>query len=150
MALASEILARAYEKSKGPFPELEDREVVRRFLALDEELSLLNTLHGLNAANKSVTENRNTILIFSPHGDLEIRTFRDAPDALKSLFELEKQFPDRDIVLVRADTSDEVRLAFRNYFSDAQEFIRLVENGCANWSKKDLAEPGCKASEMSF
>jgi hypothetical protein len=146
MALASEILARAYEKSKGPFPELEDRDVVRRFLALDEELSLLNTLHGLNAANKSVTENRNTILIFSPHGDLEIRTFRDAPDALKSLFELEKQFPDRDIVLVRADTSDEVRLAFRNYFSDAQEFIRLVENGCAKLSgvKKISRNQGVK------
>jgi len=149
MALASEILARAYEKSKGPFPELEDREVVRRFLALDEELSLLNTLHGLNAANKSVTENRNTILIFSPSGDLEIRTFRDAPDALKALFELEKQFPDRDIVLVRADTSDEVRLAFRNYFSDAQEFIRLVENGCAKLSgvKKISRNPGIKRRE---
>lgn len=149
MALASEILARAYEKSKGPFPELEDREVVRRFLALDEELSLLNTLHGLNAANKSVTENRNTILIFSPSGDLEIRTFRDAPEALKALFELEKQFPDRDIVLVRADTSDEVRLAFRNYFSDAQEFIRLVENGCAKLSgvRKISRSPGIKRRE---
>lgn len=134
MALAAEILARADEKSKGPYPELDDREVVRRFLALDEELSLLNTLRGLNAANKAVTENRNTILIFSSSGDLEIRTFRDATDALKSLFELEKQFPDRDIVLVRADTSDDVRLAFRNYFSDARDFILFVENGCTKLS----------------
>jgi hypothetical protein len=34
-------------------------------------------------------------------------------------------------VLVRADTSDEVRVAFKNYFSDAGDFIRLVEDGCA-------------------
>lgn len=134
MALAAEVLARAYEDRRGPFPGVDNSEVVLRFVALDEELSLLKTLHGLNAANKSVTENRNTILIFSSSGDLEIRTFRDAPDALKALFELEKQFPDRDIVLVRADTNEEVRLAFRNYFSDAQEFIRLVENGCAKLS----------------
>jgi ppGpp synthetase/RelA/SpoT-type nucleotidyltranferase len=134
MALAAEILARAYEKSKGPFPVLEDREIVHQFFALDEELSLLATLRGLNAANQAVTEKRNTILIFSHAGDLDIKTFRDATEALKSLFELEKQFPDRDIVLVRADTSDEVRLAFRNYFSDATEFIQLIENGCTKLS----------------
>lgn len=136
MALASEILARAHENAKGPFPELEDRQVVREFLALDAELSLLQTLRGLNAANKAVSENRNAILIFSSSSELEIRDFRDAPDALRALFELEKQFPDRDIVLVRADTSDEVRLAFKNYFSDARDFIRMVEDGCTKLSAR--------------
>lgn len=53
MALAAEILARAGEKLKGPFPALENREVVSRFLALDEELALLGTLRGLNAANQA-------------------------------------------------------------------------------------------------
>ena len=44
---------------------------------------------------------------------------------------LEKQLPELDIVLVRADTSDEVRIAFRNYFSDARDFIQLLDDGCA-------------------
>lgn len=135
MALAGEILARAFEKSKGPFRELADREVVSQFLVLDKQLALLKTLRGLNAADKAVSEKRNAILIFSGSRDLEIRTYRDSTDALRALFELEKQLPDRDIVLVRADTSDEVRLAFRNYFSDARDFIRLVEEGCAKLSK---------------
>jgi putative GTP pyrophosphokinase len=134
MAQASEILARASERSKGPFPDVGDRELVRRFLALDQDIGLLRTLRGLNAADKAVTENRNAILIFSAAGDLEVQTYRDATDALQALFELEKKHPDRDIVLVRADTSDEVRLAFKNYFSDAKDFIRLVENGCAKLS----------------
>ena len=134
MSLASEILARTSEKSKGPFPTLDDRELVRRFITLDGELGLLRTLRGLNAADKAVTENRNAILIFSPSGALEVKTYRDATDALQSLFELEKQHPEYDIVLVRADTSDEVRLAFKNYFSDARDFIRLVEDGCAKLS----------------
>ena len=99
-------------------------------MALDSELGLLKTLRGLNAANRAVSANRNAILIFGSTGDLEVRTFRDAPDALRALFELERELPDRDIVLVRADTSDEVRLAFRNYFSDARDFIRLLEAGC--------------------
>ena len=54
----------------------------------------------------------------------------DAPEALRALFELEKQLPERDVVLVRADSSEDVRLAFRNYFSDAREFIKFIENGC--------------------
>jgi hypothetical protein len=137
MALASEILARSFEKSTGPFPLLDNREVVRRFVDLDHDVGLLRTLRGLNAADKAVTENRNAILIFSPAGDLEVQTFRDATDALQALFELERKFPDRDIVLVRADTSDEVRLAFKNYFSDARDFIRLVEDGCAKLSGMD-------------
>jgi putative GTP pyrophosphokinase len=129
MALASEILARAYEKSKGPFPQLTDREVIRQFVELDAQLGLLRTLRGLNAADKQVTENRNAILMFTPDAELSVKTFRDAPEALAALFELEKAHPDYDIVLVRADTSDEVRVAFRNYFSDARVFIRMIDDG---------------------
>lgn len=139
MALASEILARAFEESKGPFPDLPDREVVQRFLELDKEIGLLRTLRGLNAADKAVTEKRNAILIFSGSGELEVREYRDATDALRALFELERKQPDRDIVLVRADTSEEVRLAFKNYFSDARDFMDLIQKGSTKLSGADRA-----------
>lgn len=130
MALASEVLARAHENLKGPFPNKNDREVLAEFLELDNELQLLQTLRGLNQAKSEVTDKKNTILIFSETGDLEIRSYRYATDALRALLELEKKFPKNDIVLVRADTSEDVRLAFRNYFSDAREFIRLIDSAC--------------------
>lgn len=130
MALASEILARAHEKSTGPFPEASSKELVRNFLQADKELGLLKMLRGLSAANKTISGNRNAILIFSGASELEVRTFRDATDALRALFDLEKELPGRDIVLVRADTSEEVRLAFKNYFSDVRDFIKFVEIGC--------------------
>lgn len=130
MALASEILARVYEGSTGDFPLLSGREVVARFLSLDKETRLLDTLRGLNAAAPATSVNRNAILIFSESGELDIRTFRDATEALRTLFELEKESPGSDIVLVRADTSDEIKLAFKNYFSDARDFIRMIEEGC--------------------
>ena len=134
MSLASEMLARAHEKANGPFPDLKDREVLEQFLALDNELSLMQTLRGLNGAKSEISNKRNTILIFSETGDLETKSFRDATDALRALFELEKQQPKNDIVLVRADSSEEVRLAFRNYFSDAREFVRLMDSACAKLS----------------
>lgn len=149
MALASEILARVHEKLKGPFPDVLDRDLVAQFLALDKELGLLRTLRGLNAANRVVSDRRNAILIFSDTGELEIRTFRDAPDALRALFELERSMPERDIVLVRADTSEEVRLAFRNYFSDARDFIRLLEEGCAKLANPKLTNRPVKKHLVS-
>ncbi|WP_201495709.1 RelA/SpoT domain-containing protein [Rubrivivax sp. A210] len=135
MALASEILARAHENQKGPFPELEDRDVVAQFLAAEKEIGLLEMLRGLNAADRAVSAKKNTILIFEGGRALQMKTYRDATEALRALFELEKEHPERDIVLVRADTSDEVRLAFKNYFSDARDFIQLIEVGCAKLTK---------------
>ncbi len=130
MSLASEILARAYEKCKGPHPELHNSDLVEKFLDIDQELGLLKTLKGLNSADTSITDKKNTILIFSEDGDLEIKTFKGATEALKALFQLEKELPNCDIVLVKADTSEEVRYAFKSYFTDAKDFIRLVEQGC--------------------
>lgn len=150
MSLASEILARAHEGMTGPHPELSNSDLLRDFLSIDKELALIQTLKGLSQAKTEVSDKKNTILNFSEDGSLEIRSFRDATDALRALFELEKQFPKNDIVLVRADTSDEVRTAFRNYFGDAREFIRLVESGCAKISavKRSAAPTARKTSPV--
>jgi putative GTP pyrophosphokinase len=100
----------------------------------------MNMLRGLDAAETDITTKRNTILIFSADGSLEMRSFRDATDALRALFQLEKTSPEKDVVLVRADTSDEIRIAFKNYFSDAREFIQLIERGCTKLSGKKVLE----------
>ncbi len=140
MALASEIMARAYENAAGPYPEKDAHELVNEFLVLDGELKLMNTLRNLNTADQTVSANRNTILIFSESGELEVKTYRDAPEALRALFQLEKDRPGKDIVLVRADTSEDVRFAFKNYFSDAQDFIDLVEKGCQTLSGANVVQ----------
>ncbi len=131
MALASEVMARAFEDAHGPHPDLPERVLVERFLDLDQELGLLNKLRALDAAGSVALGNRHAILISNESGRPDIHTYTDAADALQALFRLEDRFPEKDIVLVRADTAAEVRLAFRNYFADAHDFIELVELGCA-------------------
>lgn len=134
LSLASEIIARTCEDSNSCHPELSDSDLISQFLELDEALGLMRMLRALNSANTEVTEKKNVILIFSDaeggRTDLEMKSYRDATDALRALFQLEKDNPGKDIVLVRADSSEEVRIAFRNYFSDAVEFINLIDNGC--------------------
>ncbi len=105
-------------------------ELLKHFFELDHELGLMRLLRGLNAADSDVRAKRNVILMFSETEELKIRSFANATEALRVLFEMEQNNPGKDIVLVRADTSEDVREAFRNYFSDAREFIDLVERGC--------------------
>lgn len=142
LSLASEIIARAYENSFSCHANLTDEELVAAFLVTDEELGLMRMLRALNSANGEVSEKRNVILIFGEDAEgkpeLETKSFRDATDALRALFELESSNPDKDIVLVRADSSDDVRTAFRNYFSDATEFIKLIDDGCEKLAGKNV------------
>jgi putative GTP pyrophosphokinase len=134
MALASEILARAHEGMTSCSPSLSDEEVVRTFLTLDDEIGLLRLLRGINATESETLTRGNVILMFTDTEELEVETYRDATEALRALFNHEKENPGRDVVLVRAGSSEEVRIAFRNYFSDAREFIRFVEEGCEKLS----------------
>jgi putative GTP pyrophosphokinase len=136
MLLASEILARTHENSKGPIPEINSIDLVKNFKKLDKELNLLNRLRGIKAVNKNPTNYSNTILIFSKSADLEIRNYRKATDAIDDLFKLEKEMPESDIVLVKAGKSEDIRLAFKNYFSDSNDFLRLIDEGCNSLTTK--------------
>jgi hypothetical protein len=132
MALSSEILARNSEHNVGPFPAKSDNDLVVEFERLDREIGLMKLLKGLKVAGPevAVTTKRNTILVYSPDGTLSTLSFRDARTALFVLFDMEKSNPGADIVLVKADKSEDVRLAFKNYFSDAGDFIEQIEKGC--------------------
>lgn len=136
MTFASEILSRAHEGQTSCHPDMADVDVVEAFLKLDDELGLMKTLGELNARGSEGTDYRNLILIFSPEKPLDIRPFRDATEAMRALFVLEREDPSRDVVLVRADSSEDVRIAFKNYFTDASDFIRLIEEGCQKLSGK--------------
>jgi len=134
MSLASEIMARVYENRNGPYPDLDNKALIHDFLELDGELNLLNRLRGLNEADTEVSKRKNVILIMSPDGILETKSYRSGTAALRALFDLEQKYPEFDIVLVKADAPEDVRFAFKNYFSDTRDFVRLLEDACSELS----------------
>jgi putative GTP pyrophosphokinase len=95
---------------------MDNADVIARFKQLDEELSLMQTLRAVNQARGEITVHNNTILMWSEASGLQTLSFNEAKEAVQRLFDLEKTFPERDIVLVRASSTEAVRLAFRNYF----------------------------------
>ena len=151
MSYASEILGRVYENMPGCHADMEGKQLVKLFLDLDTELSLLSLFRSLNSSNKEVASSRNAILILKEGMPLDIRTFRYTPDALKALFEIEAANPGVDVVLVKGDSTDDVRLAFKNYFSDARDFIKLIEDGCEKLSGRRVvnAPPPRRARKLT-
>jgi len=146
MQLASEIIARAFEGCKSSLAEMSDEDLVKDFVNLDGEIGFIKILRGINASDSGVSKNKNIILIFNQDGELELRSFRDSTEALRALFKLEQESEGRDIVLVKADTSEEIRFAFKSYFSDASDFIALIGNGCRILSGKELVSAKGKRS----
>ena len=135
---ASEIIARAFESKKSCLSDLSDEQVVKGFKELDSKLNFMRMLRGLNVVDRHFSKRKNAILIFDEGGgsDLEIRLYPSAPAALEALFELEAENPGKDIVLVRADTGEDVKIAFKNYFTDARDFIKRIDKGCKRLSGK--------------
>ena len=125
---ASEILARAFENEKSCLKDLGDEEVVRGFDGLNSELKFIEMLVGLDMSGEKELRRKNVILVFEEN-ELRVKSFARAPEALEELFRLEKENPDKDIVLVRGDRGRDVRVAFRNYFSDASDFTGRIREG---------------------
>lgn len=125
MALASEMLARVHEGLFSCFPEMDNGKLVRTFIELDADLEILRKLKNANPERSSVKNYDNYILIFGEK--LEVRPFRYESEALHHLFQMEREYPSLDIVLVRTKDRKELKFAFKNYFKDASEFLDLIE-----------------------
>lgn len=127
--LASEMIARVYEKETSCFPELSNAVLIEQFTKLESEIHLLRTLEGINTVNTQISKGRNVILVFSEtNKTVKAYAFNNPSLAIRNYFELEKTSSHGDdIVLVRADTSDNIRNAFRNYFSDAKDFVAYMK-----------------------
>ena len=129
MALASELLARVYEDSKGPFPDLSNHDLVNQFMKIEKDLNLLYKLESISIKQEKVRDNNsynNKILIFNKNSKLRVENFKYAPQAIKKLFEVEKEYPDADIVFIKVKDLKDARKAYSNYFANTREFTKRI------------------------
>lgn len=122
--LASEYLARTYENMHGFLPSLPQNEIIDELSEIESRLHILRKLR--QAKNKTeVPKSRNIVLHFTSD-KLIAKGFRSNRLALDHLAKMESDFPEHDVVYVRADDPVEVQSAFRNYFRNSREFLRLM------------------------
>ncbi len=129
--LASEILARSHEAMYSCNPTLTNSELVKEFQELEANHGMLRTLRGIQPSDPEFKSSKHTLLIHTEdllESSTQVRTYDTFKKAVSEYFRLERE-TNSDVVLVAADDSESVRFGFKNYFSDATEFVRLIDEG---------------------
>ena len=130
--VASELLARKFEGMRSCIPDVSDADLVREFKTLEGKHGMLTTLAGIKPNDENFPDERNTLLIYNEKsGETNVMTFAKFKDAVEEYFRLEREASEGiDVVLVAADDPESVRFGFKNYFSDARDFVDYVNDAC--------------------
>jgi putative GTP pyrophosphokinase len=135
-ALTSEILARFHEGIANAMVHQETETLCKEFAHLEQQLGILQRLHALKASGGFDKIKRHNVLNVYRADDnslnLEILTFSSPADAIAKASELESDPASLNAVYVRADNPSQVRSAYRNYFNDPVDFVRLVNEAVSS------------------
>ena len=131
---ASEIIARVYENAKSCYSDLSDEELVKSFSFLEKKLNMLKILKSMDVLKLDVPDSYKRALIIRLYSEddkikIETYTFKSNAAANKHLFEIEKEHPNDDTVLVKSDKVSSIKNIFKNYFIDAGDFVEYIKNG---------------------
>ena len=135
-AVSSEILARKYEDLNSCYPDWNWNQLLDRYRDLESRTRIMDMFRRVNSKVVEINLKKNNILVFplvnaenENANDLSIYTFASVTRAIEEYNKLEKQLSDTaDVVLVRADSFQNLRLTFRNYFADTTDFVRLIDD----------------------
>jgi ppGpp synthetase/RelA/SpoT-type nucleotidyltranferase len=127
--LASEIISRSVENKTSCKAEFDDFDLADSFLTLNSDIKLLEILGSLPIIEEHVDTVGNVILQLKKGEVLKAHTYETVAAATEAYFELEKNHPEDDLVLVRANTIEGLRSAYRNYFQDTRAFVSYVIDG---------------------
>jgi putative GTP pyrophosphokinase len=138
--LASEVIARTREDLKSCYDALSNEEVAKRLEDIDSDIHVMVMLRKMRPSRETAKDASVLILQIAEDGELRIREFSGQSAATVMYFKLEKEHPKDDIVLVNADTFESIRTAYRNYFSDVDEFVKFIDVGCRELKSSSMAK----------
>lgn len=124
--LSSELIARFYEDMSGSLADMHTKDLRSELQDLEDKIGVIRLLEGLHVSAENFKSAKNLILMMRADNTLDFFGYSKTNAALQKYFELEISEQNADIVLVRADTNEGIRSAFRNYFSDAREFTSMM------------------------
>lgn len=123
--LASEYIARSREGLTGYLPNLTEKEICQELQELEHDLHAIANLRAARKSNAEIPRQRNIVLHFST-GALKVFGFSSPKIALKRRDEIEQQYPSDDVVYVSAESPGAISNSFRNYFTDAADFVDML------------------------
>lgn len=131
-AIASELIARDHEGIERAFLECSISDLQQELKNLENELGILQRLSALKTFGDETRLQQHNVLNIkrNENGDisLEVLPFRKAADAITKATELETSGSSLNAVYVRADNPSQLRSAYRNYFNDPIDFVKIIRH----------------------
>jgi putative GTP pyrophosphokinase len=124
--LTSEIFARVFDNMNSVYPNMTDEELLGNLSTINARIWMEEKLRNINVAKQHI-KNATAILRFKSDGGLEIIPVPSFRKAMDFYFELEKEYPNDDVVLVNSKDASGIRSAYRNYFSDTTDFLSYLD-----------------------
>lgn len=130
--LSSEMLARTFENGTSCKPKYTSLDLLGYLWEADSVTHISTLFSELRKSEGGIDPRKYSLLILRYDLDLfeeqlEIQSFDSMNQAISQYNKLEKSLSDQaDIVLVGSRSSESIKSAYRNYFSDATEFLNLL------------------------
>lgn len=134
-AVASELLARRFEGMTSCYPDASDEYLMSKLIDLEASTRIIQLFRRVNSKVVDINFRMNNVLVFpfvaegaENEGDLNIYSYGNLKQAIDAYNQYEKSLEGQaDVVLVRADNFESMRITFRNYFADTTEFVSHIE-----------------------
>lgn len=130
-AIASEIIARKNEGLEKAFLDFTTASLQANLQDLENELGILQRLSALKQFEDEEKLQMHTVLNVFRKADgspgLEVIPFKSSADAIEKATELESSGSSLNAVYVRASNPKQLRSAYRNYFNDPIDFVKIIQ-----------------------
>ena len=130
-AIASELIARKHEGLNKAFLDKSTNELEEMLQIIEYELEILRRLSVIKKFDGQKKLRKHSVLhIFynkKNNLELDILTFPNSKKAIEAATELEKDEKTANAVYVHSSNPKQLRSAYRNYFRDTVDFVKLVK-----------------------
>lgn len=131
-SIASEIIARRHENLANAFLDVTTEILQTELRVLENRIGILRRLELLKQfEDEDSLQNHNVLNIYRKDDgslSLEVIPFKSAAPAIARATELEASDSSVNAVYVRSDNPKQLRSAYRNYFYDPVDFVRLIQS----------------------
>jgi putative GTP pyrophosphokinase len=131
-SFASEIIARRYESKQKSFLDINTDKLQEYLQILEDKLGIMQRLQALKQfEDENKLQNHNVLnIIKNQNGEikLEVFPFSSASLAIEKATLLENDENSLNAVYVRSDNPKQLRSAYRNYFYDPVDFVKLLQS----------------------
>lgn len=130
-ALASEVIARQHEGMTRAYSDISDAELRSKLRAAEDKLGILRRLKLLKQfEDEEKLQQHNVLNIYrNIDGELALQVLpcSSPTEAIEKASALEANSTSINAVYVRSDNPKQLRSAYRNYFYDPIDFVKIIE-----------------------